>query len=226
MLFERRLRDGLHDGTITLAFRRWQRPQVVAGQRYRTGLDIVAADAVDVVPVEEIDSAQAAEAGYASSADLLADLRGSSDLPLYRIRFRRLAEPDPRERLAAADDLTGADVAAITTRLRRMDRISGRGSWTRAVLTWIAANPATSSAVLARELSWPRQDLKTRIRRLKSLGLTHSLDTGYRLTPRGTAYLRRAGGDLPGQAGGQSGPAAGPARPGRAGQGGAADRSG
>jgi hypothetical protein len=30
MLFERRLREGLHDGSIRLGFRRWRRPQVVA----------------------------------------------------------------------------------------------------------------------------------------------------------------------------------------------------
>src|SRR5215813_5031212 len=39
--FERRLRDGIHDGSITVTFRRWRRSQVVAGGRYRTGIDMV-----------------------------------------------------------------------------------------------------------------------------------------------------------------------------------------
>jgi len=43
MLFERRLREGIHDGSITLAFRRWRRLQATLGGRYRTGLDLVEA---------------------------------------------------------------------------------------------------------------------------------------------------------------------------------------
>ena len=47
--FEQRLRDGLNDGSITVAFRRWRRVQVVAGHHYRTGAGMVAAESVDVV---------------------------------------------------------------------------------------------------------------------------------------------------------------------------------
>jgi len=32
-------------------------------------------------------------------------------------------------------------------------------------------------------------DLKRDVRKLKNLGLTHSLDVGYRISPRGAAYL-------------------------------------
>jgi hypothetical protein len=35
------------------------------------------------------------------------------------------------------------------------------------------------------------QPFKARVRRLKELGLTESLDVGYRLSPRGRAWLRR-----------------------------------
>jgi ribosomal protein S19E (S16A) len=34
---------------------------------------------------------------------------------------------------------------------------------------------------------------KARVRQLKELGLTESLDVGYRLSPRGRALLRRLG---------------------------------
>ena len=37
VLFERRLRDGINAGTVTVAFRRWRRRQVTIGGRYRTG---------------------------------------------------------------------------------------------------------------------------------------------------------------------------------------------
>jgi biotin operon repressor len=48
-----------------------------------------------------------------------------------------------------------------------------------------------SSAVLAADLDWDRPDYKLHVRHLKALGLTISLDVGYRLSPRGSAYLAR-----------------------------------
>jgi hypothetical protein len=190
MRFEQRLRDGLHTGEIGLAFRRWKRSQVVPGHRYRTGIDMVEVEAVDVVEPSSVDAAQAREAGYASVGDLLAGLRGDPALPVYRIRLRRIDGPDPRDELARTASLTEEDVAAIAARLARMDKSSGRGPWTGAVLALIADRPAVVSTVLAQAIGWERQDFKLHVRRLKALGLTLSLDVGYRLSPRGESYLR------------------------------------
>jgi biotin operon repressor len=189
VLFEERLRQGLHDGSITLAFRRWRRPQVVAGHHYRTRLDMVCAEAVDEVTPAEITPAQARDAGYPDVASLLAGLRGDEELPLYRIRFRRLDEPDPRDVLAATTVLTDDQAAAIAARLARMDAASSRGPWTAAILGQIASKPAVSSEFLAEAIGWERGVFKIHVRRLKALGLTISLDVGYRLSPRGQAYL-------------------------------------
>lgn len=189
MRFEQRLRDGIHSGAIALAFRRWKRSQVVAGHRYRTGIDMVEVESVDVVEPSSVDTAQAREAGYASVGELLAGLRGDPALPLYRIRLRRIGEPDPRDELARAASLTEADAAAITARLARMDSSSGRGPWTGEVLSLIGDRPGVVSTVLAESMGWERQDFKLHVRRLKELGLTLSLDVGYRLSPRGESYL-------------------------------------
>ena len=152
---------------------------------------MVLAETVDVVDPGDITGAQARDAGFASAAALVADLRGGPDLPLYRIRFRPLSGPDPRDELAATAELTGDDVSALTARLARMDAASKRGPWTRQVLTAISAQPAVSSAILAPALNWERADFKLHVRRLKTLGLTISLDVGYRISPRGAAYLTR-----------------------------------
>ena len=189
MRFEQRLRDGIHSGAIVLAFRRWKRSQVVPGRRYRTGIDLVEVESVDVVDPSSVDAAQAREAGYASVGQLLADLRGDPALPVYRIRLRLIDEPDPRDQLARTASLTEADVAAITARLARMDRSGRRGPWTGAVLALIADRPGVVSTVLAEAMAWERQDFKLHVRRLKELGLTLSLDVGYRLSPRGESYL-------------------------------------
>jgi hypothetical protein len=187
--FEQRLRDGIHSGAIVLAFRRWKRSQVVAGRRYRTGTDMVEVESVEVVEPSAVDAAQAREAGYASVGELLADLRGDPASPVYRIRLRRIGGPDPRDELARAATLTEADAAAITAKLARMDRSSSRGPWTGAVLALIADRPGVVSTVLAEAMGWERQVFKLRVRRLKELGLTVSLEVGYRLSPRGEAYV-------------------------------------
>jgi hypothetical protein len=189
VLFERRLKEGIHDGRIVLAFRRWKRCQVVAGRRYRTGTDLVEVDAVDMVKPGDVDAVQAREAGYQTVGELLASLRGDARLPLYRIRFRRVDEPDPRDVLAASAVMSGDEFAKLTARLARMDASDARGPWTTAILSQIAEHPGTVSTVLAEALGWPRPDFKQHVRRLKELGLTISLDVGYRLSPRGEAYL-------------------------------------
>jgi len=67
------LRRGIADGSITVAYRRWKRPQVVLGGRYRTGDGLVEATSVDVVDWEgefTIDESDARRAGYDSVDEL------------------------------------------------------------------------------------------------------------------------------------------------------------
>jgi len=191
MQFEPRLRHGLRDGSITVAFRRWRRVQVVAGHQYRTDAGLVLAVSIEVISPDDITPSLARAAGFADVQAAVADLRGDPDLPLYCIRFRALDGPDPRDELARADGLTDEDVAAIGKRLARLDAASKRGPWTAEVLEQIDSRPAVSSAILAADLDWDRPDYKLHVRHLKALGLTISLEVGYRLSPRGSAYLAR-----------------------------------
>ena len=193
MLFERRLREGIRNGTTTVAFRRWRRPQVTAGHRYRTGTDMIEMSSVDIVAPTSVTRADARRAGYENVQALLADLRGGPDLPLYRLMFRRLDEPDPRAVLAAKGSLAPADVDDIGRRLARLDRSGAGPPWTLATLQAIDAHPAMRAGDLAAILGQDRDRLKLRVRSLKNLGLTISLATGYRLSPRGAAYLSQTG---------------------------------
>lgn len=187
--FELRLRQGLHDGSITVAFRRWRRSQVVAGHTYRTGQGMVLAESVGVITPADITPDLARAAGFADVPAAVADLRGDPDLPLYCVRFRPLPGPDPRDELASTGVLSDEEAATIAVRLARMDAASERGPWTAAVLAQIAERPAVVSTQLAETLNWDRADFKLHVRRLKALGLTISLDVGYSLSPRGAAYL-------------------------------------
>ena len=108
---------------------------------------------------------------------------------MYRVEFHRVDEPDPRSVLAADADLSPADRAEIDRRLDRLDRASTHGPWTRAVLGAIADHPATRAADLAATFGRETAPFKLDVRKLKNLGLTESLEVGYRLSPRGAAYL-------------------------------------
>lgn len=189
MLFERRLRDGIADGTITAALRRWRRPQVVAGRTYRTGAGLVEVTAADPVRPEDLAPADAHAAGFESVAALLAHLHGPADGQLYLLRFRQAAGPDPRAALAEDDRLDDAGVAAIDLRLARLDHASTRGPWTAAALRAIADHPGVRAADLAAALGRDVPSFKADVRKLKALGLTESLEVGYRVSPRGAAYL-------------------------------------
>jgi hypothetical protein len=194
VLFQARFWPLIADGSVTLTFRRWKRRQVIAGHRYRTGHRIVGRMMIEVDDVAEIDpaaisDADAVRAGFADASELVDQLRGDPGLPVYRIAFHVVDEPDPRAVLAATDDLAPGDRAEIDQRLDRLDRASSHGPWTRAVLSCIAAHPATRAADLAATFGRDTQPFKTDVRKLKNLGLTESLEVGYRLSPRGRAYL-------------------------------------
>ena len=126
---------------------------------------------------------------YPSAAALVADLRGTPDLDLYRIRFHIVDEPDPRSLLAESGELSDADVAELDRRLDRLDGASRHGAWTEQTLELIARRPGVRAGDLADEVGRERLPFKADVRKLKNLGLTISLDVGYRLSPRGEAYL-------------------------------------
>jgi hypothetical protein len=193
MLFAQRFWSGLADGSITATFRRWKRRQALAGRRYRTPAGIIEVEAVDVLDPREIGDDDARAAGYPSAQELVADLRGPAGDPVYRLRFHLVDEPDPRAQLAADAALADADVAELDRRLDRLDRASSHGPWTAATLAMIAARPETRAGDLAADAGRERLEFKRDVRKLKDLGLTLSLQVGYRLSPRGEAYLARTG---------------------------------
>jgi hypothetical protein len=187
VLFPKRFWDGIATGSVTAAFRRWERARILAGRKYRTAGGIIEVDSVE--QVAEIDEPDARSAGYVSAAELVADLRGDPAFPLYRVRFHRVEGPDPRQVLSEAADLDPHDIEQIDRRLARLDKASPRGPWTTSALTAVAERPAVRAADLAASLQVERDLFKRNVRKLKELGLTLSLERGYRLSPRGEAYM-------------------------------------
>jgi len=187
VLIRRPVLDAIAAGTVTCVFRHWDRPRVRVGGTQRTPVGVLEVISVDPVDEEGLTPEDARAAGF---ADLAALQRAQSgDGQLYRIGLR-LAGPDPRVALRAKRRLSKADRAELDTRLARMDRASPHGPWTAAVLALIAENPGVRAPDLAARMGRETLPFKRDVRKLKELGLTESLEVGYRLSPRGRAYRR------------------------------------
>jgi DNA-binding IclR family transcriptional regulator len=77
---------------------------------------------------------------------------------------------------------------AVIERLTAIDR---QETWSVRILELIARRPAVLAARLAATMDLETSRFKRRVRQLKELGLTESLEVGYRLSPRGEAVLAR-----------------------------------
>ena len=189
MLFGMEMWERLAEGSVTVAFRRWIRPTVKEGGTLRTAAGIIAIDEVVEIPEGSLTDNDARAAGYGSVDELRRTLRPGEDRRLYRIAFHHVGT-DPRDDLRGqpVDDV---DLPAVTSRLDRFDAASAEGPWTRTLLAAIDRRPGVWSGDLAERLGDDRARLKRRVRRLKDLGLTESLSTGYRISPRGRSVIER-----------------------------------
>jgi len=187
MLFTAATLRGLTEGRVSCTYRRWdvERPKV--GSRFTTSAGVVEVTSIARADEQRLTDRDAAEAGFDSVADLIKWCRAKGSGDLYRIGIT-LAGPDPRIELRRTDKLGPPDVTALNTKLDRMDRAADQ-PWTRKTLRQIQRLPGVVSTELAAEVGQERQAYKLRVRRLKALGLTESLERGYRLSPRGEAYL-------------------------------------
>lgn len=197
MLFTAATLDGLVDGSVSRTYRRWVTVRPKVGSRFTTRVGVVEVTGITVVDPGSLTDEDARAAGYADLARLQRwldkaargprDTRRDEQGQLHRIDLT-IAGPDPRVALRESATLDDADVADLRKRLDRMDAAAEK-PWTRQALRQIAAQPGVVSTVLADAVGEERFFFKTRVRRLKALGLTESLPVGYRISPRGQAFL-------------------------------------
>jgi hypothetical protein len=180
--------QGIADGSVTLAFRRWDRPRVRPGGTQRTVAGVVRFDTVVEVDPATLTEDDAARSGVRSLAALLRLLDRRDGAHVYRMQVS-LAGDDPRVALREQAELSDDDRRMLDDRLGRMDTARADGSWTREVLRLIAARPGVRAPDLAASLGRETLPFKRDVRKLKELGLTISLDVGYEISPRGRAYL-------------------------------------
>jgi hypothetical protein len=178
---------GIAEGSVTLAFRRWDRPRMRPGSTQRTGAGVVLVETVDEIDPEALTEDDAARAGVRSLAELrrLVDRRDGAHV--YRMRVS-LAGADPRVALRERAELSEEERQEIDRRLDRWDAARDE-PWTRELLRLIAARPGVRAPDLAQSLGRETLPFKRDVRKLKELGLTVSLAVGYEISHRGRTYL-------------------------------------
>ena len=192
-MLNRATAEGIANGDITLVLRRWDAPRAKPRGTQRTVAGTIRIDDVAEYPGRyRVTAAQARAAGFPDAKTAQKELDRRPARHTYVIAVSFLA-PDERPELAADDQLSDSDADAINTRLQRWDAGGDGSPWTRQYLELIAANEAVRAPDLATRLGLDTPRFKRRVRQLKGLGLTISLDVGYRISPRGRAYLARQG---------------------------------
>lgn len=181
---------GIESGRISVVYRKWSRPRVRPGSHLRTAVGVLEVTAIDEVDPASLTPTDAVAAGVSTVEALLAGA-GDRGETLYRIRLRLVGE-DPRVALRSSipDE---SERVGIIERLDRLDRSGSNGPWTRETLLLIRANPGVRAEDLARSIGREKHPFKLDVRKLKELGLTESLQIGYRLSPRGEAVVSAEG---------------------------------
>ena len=98
MQFSAELRPLVADGTITVSYRLWSRPQVRSGGVYRTCGVVIEVDDVEVVPFSSITDADLARTGEVDREALRARAAHAGpvhdDTPLHRVEVH-VVHDDP-----------------------------------------------------------------------------------------------------------------------------------
>ena len=186
MLLPMKVAQGVADGSVSLAFRRWRKQDVVPGQVFTSSSGLIRVDAVTVVDAETITDEEALRAGWPDAERLRRRLAPEGET--YRVELS-YAGPDPRIALRSSADLAPEEVAELDRRLERLDRAAAYGPWTLRYLELIRQHPQRRAPDLAELVGRETAPFKIDVRKLKNLGLTVSFPVGYEVSPRGLAYL-------------------------------------
>ena len=189
MLFKVKHLEGIKNGRITLAFRKWKRPRVLKGSLIKSPIGQIEILNINSAGIDQISKLDAALSGI-EYGDLIATLNSISQGNIYKIELK-YHSLDPRLILREQSEISDTELEQIKSKLKKYDLFSKRGDWTLLVLQSINDHPKTRAIEIATALGFPKDWLKSNIRRLKNLGLTISHQIGYSLSPRGIKVLEK-----------------------------------
>lgn len=178
---------GIKDGSISLAFRRWDKPHVKEGGTQRTAVGVVRYDRVQTIDEKSITKADAKKAGFDTLESLLRELNKYPG-DVYKIRLSYQSE-DPRIELREKTSLSDEEFQKIKLKLDRLDKT--RGPWVLKTLKLIERYPERRAGDLAEVMKMDRLDFKLNVRKLKNLGLTISHEVGYSISSLGALVMEK-----------------------------------
>ena len=121
MLLPLKVAQGVADGSVTLAFRRWKKQDVRPGQQFMTAAGMVRVDDVTVVDAEAITDEEARLAGWPDAE-----------------RLRKRLAPDERCRPTGCGCPTPAPTRGSRCASRRTSPRTTSRSWTAGSSGWTA----------------------------------------------------------------------------------------
>jgi len=183
--FTKPYKQAIARGELTTSFRTWKSPQAKVGGQY----NIPPYGAIEVHEIRQlkassVNRAALQRAGLKDAQALYDFLQIPPDAHIYQVDFHFLDRSPVKQVEHAAVD--AAELERIIKRLQRMDKDQ---PWTQQALRLISSHPGVGARVLAPQCDMELAVFKRNIRKLKSLGLTISLDTGYKLSARGEQLL-------------------------------------
>lgn len=87
MVFTKRLREGVRNGTITCSVRIWKYPRVRAGGRYQVQDGEIEMDSIEQIALQDITHPLAIESGFLGVIDLLKVAKHGAGDNVYLVRF-------------------------------------------------------------------------------------------------------------------------------------------
>ena len=97
MLLPARIAQGVADGSIDLAFRRWQAARVRVGSTFTTSAGVIEITSLQRIGTDEITEDDARRAGFPTAAAVVGKLRQNDDEPAQLIHYHRPDEAGARE---------------------------------------------------------------------------------------------------------------------------------
>ncbi len=190
MQFQKLFKEGIRAGTITCSFRKWRSPQAKVGGQYNLHpVGAIEVTSVRLVTFSTVTDSDARYSGFADRSALARYLKAEDNDDVYRVDLRYLGNKSVK--LPPKSKLSDSERARMRDRLDRMDERSSRGPWAWRTLCLINKQSGIRAARLAAQIGWETQHFKSNVRKLKQLGLTMSLETGYQLSQRGKDLLTK-----------------------------------
>lgn len=178
---------GIKAGKISLAFRKWEKVRVTEGRTMRTAVGVIKLEKVERVAIGSITEADARKAGFEDRDQLVKDLKRVTAGSVHKVRLKYESE-DPRIALRSKIALTDEEFKKLESKLARLN---ARRPRTLTYLKLIAKHPSRRAGDLADMVGMERLAFKLNVRKLKNLGLTISLEVGYKISPLGKIVMAR-----------------------------------